>query len=116
MTYTITVELSDVEKRALEYDAYNVDEWVNHAAKQRSRVALSKIIEINTKYCNENEIEIPVGELAQIEQAYELGIIQTAYQRQIEHKAKQKKELDALREQELRAQESKKKTSIFNLK
>ena len=111
MTYTITVELSELEKRALEYEAYNVDEWVNNAAKQRSSVAVNKIIAKNTEYCNANKIAIPVGELAQIEQAYELGIIQTAYQRQIEHKAKQKKELDALR-----AQESKNKTSIFNLK
>ena len=111
MTYTITVELSDLEKRALEYEVYNVDEWVNHAAKQRASVAAAKIIVKNTEYCNANKIAIPVGELAQIEQAYELGIIQTGYQRTIEHRAKQKKELDALR-----AQESKKKTSIFNLK
>jgi hypothetical protein len=110
MTYTITVELSDLEKRALEYEAYNVDEWVNHAAKQRASVAAAQIIVKNTEYCNANKIAIPIGELAQIEQAYELGIIQTAYQRQIEHKAKMKKELDALR-----VKESKNKNSVFNL-
>ncbi len=109
MTYTYTVELNEKEKRALEYAVYDINEWIVNAAKHRASVAANEIIEINTEYCNKNEIAIDVGQLAQIEQAYDLGIIQTAYQRQIAHEAKMKKELDALR-----VKESKNKNSRIN--
>tara|TARA_B100001996_G_C18263621_1_gene440174 strand:+ start:236 stop:577 length:342 start_codon:yes stop_codon:yes gene_type:complete len=109
MTYTIAVELSELEKKALEYDLYSVDDWVINAAKQKAHVVIEEIISLNTEYCNQNGIAISVGKGAQIEQAYDLGIIQTAYQRQIAHEAKMKKELDALR-----VKESKNKNSRIN--
>ena len=95
MTYTYTVELNEKEKRALEYAVYDINEWIVNAAKHRASVAANEIIEINTEYCNKNEIAIDVGQLAQIEQAYGLGIIQTGYKRTIEHIAKEKKLLEA---------------------
>ena len=74
MTYTYTVELNEKQKRALEYAVYDINEWIVNAAQVRSRVATSEIVEIVTEYCNKNEIAIPVGELAQVEKAYELEI------------------------------------------
>ena len=109
MTYTYTVELSEKEKRALEHAVYDIEEWITSAAKSRAQVAVSDIIKKNTEYCNENEIAIPVGELAQVEKAYELGIIQTGYDRLHDHLEKEKKLTEA-------SKRLNRKESIFNLK
>ena len=48
------------------------------AASARSDVAKKEIIQLNTEHCNANSIQLAVGEDAQIEQAYSLGIVKTA--------------------------------------
>ena len=110
MTYTYTVELNEKEKRALEYAVYDINEWIVNAAQVRSRVATSEIVEIVTEYCNKNEIAIPVGELAQVEKAYELGLIQTGYDRLQDHLKEEEK-----KNKEIERIENEKK-STFNLK
>ena len=76
MNYTIT--LTETEKKALEYVAYDPDEWIKSAATNRANKAIKEIIEKNTTYCNEKSIAIAVGQDAQVTQAYSLGVIQTA--------------------------------------
>ena len=76
MDYTIT--LNDTEKKAMEYIATDVDDWITNAATNRARVAIAEIIALNTAHCNANSIAIAVGEAAQVEQAYSLGVIKTA--------------------------------------
>ena len=76
MDYTIT--LTETEKKALEYIAYDPDEWIKSAATNRANKAIKEIIEKNTTYCNEKSIAIAVGQDAQVTQAYTLGVIQTA--------------------------------------
>ncbi len=76
MNYTIT--LTETEKKALEYAAYDPDEWIKSAATNRANKAIKEIIEKNTTYCNEKSIAIAVGQDAQVTQAYTLGVIQTA--------------------------------------
>lgn len=76
MDYTIT--LTETEKKALEYAAYDPDEWIKNAATNRANIAIKEIIEKNTTYCNEKSIAIAVGQDAQVTQAYTLGVIQTA--------------------------------------
>ena len=73
MDYTIT--LTETEKLAMEYIASDVDEWITNAAKCRARLAIDEIIALNTKYCNDNEIQLAVGEAAQVQQAYDLGVL-----------------------------------------
>jgi len=80
--YTIT--LTDTEKTAMEYIAVDVDEWITNAAKNRSRIAIEEIINLNTAHCNENSIAIAIGRDAQVAQALELGIIDKAADRQEE--------------------------------
>ena len=75
MKYTIT--LTDAEVKALQYAAVDNHTWIENAAVTRAIVAKDEILELNTKYCNKNEIAIAVGEAAQIDQAYELGVIRT---------------------------------------
>ena len=74
--YTIT--LTDSERKAMEYIAVDVDYWITNAATNRARIAIDEIVALNTAHCNANGIAIGVGITAQIEQAYELGIVQSA--------------------------------------
>lgn len=82
MDYTIT--LNDTEKKAMEYVALNVDDWITNAATNRARIAKEEIIALNTAHCNANDIAIAVGEAAQIDQAYTLGVVKTAAVRNAE--------------------------------
>jgi len=79
MDYTITI--TDTQKKGLEYVAVDVDEWITNAATARASVAIAEIIELNTAHCNANSIQLAIGEDAQVQQAYDLGIIKTAAQR-----------------------------------
>ena len=82
MDYTIT--LTDTEKKAMEYVALDVDAWITNAAQNRARVAKEEIISLNTAHCNTNSIAIAVGEAAQVDQAYSLGVVKTVAVRNAE--------------------------------
>ena len=79
MDYTIT--LTDTEKTAMEYIAFDVDEWITNAATNRARIAIEEIIQLNTAHCNANSIAIAVGRDAQVVQALSLGVIDRAADR-----------------------------------
>ena len=83
MNYTVT--LTDTQKKALEYAALDVGEWITNAATARADIAIERIIELNTKHCNENSISIAVGIDAQVTQAYTLGVVKTAAQQNAEN-------------------------------
>ena len=82
MDYTIT--LTDTEKKSMEYIALDVDDWITNAAKVRANIAKNEIIALNTAHCNTNSIAIAVGEDAQVTQAYTLGVVKTAVDREKE--------------------------------
>lgn len=73
-----TITLTDTEKMAMEYIAHDVDEWITNAAKNRARIAIDEIIQLNTAHCNANSIAIAVGTDAQVAQAYSLGVVDKA--------------------------------------
>tara|TARA_B100000700_G_C14976716_1_gene824253 strand:+ start:1038 stop:1310 length:273 start_codon:yes stop_codon:yes gene_type:complete len=77
--YTIT--LTDTEKKSMEYVAADVDDWITNASTNRARLAKEEIISLNTAHCNKNGVAIAVGEDAQITQAYTLGVVKTAADR-----------------------------------
>ena len=79
MDYTIT--LTDTEKKSMEYIAADVDEWITNAAINRARIAKEEIISLNTAHCNKNSVAIAVGEDAQVTQAYTLGVVKSAADR-----------------------------------
>ena len=79
MDYTIT--LTDTEKKSMEFIAVDVDDWITNAATNRARVAKEEIISLNTAHCNKNSVAIAVGEDAQVTQAYTLGVVKTAADR-----------------------------------
>ena len=65
----------------MEYVALDVDAWITNAAQNRATIAKEEIIALNTAHCNANSIAIATGEDAQITQAYTLGLVKTAVQR-----------------------------------
>jgi len=79
MDYTVT--LTDTEKTAMEYIAFDVDEWITNAATNRARIAIDEIIALLVAHCNENSIALTVGKDAQVAQALELGVIDKAADR-----------------------------------
>ena len=82
MDYTVT--LTDTEQKAMEYCTTDVDDWISNAAHNRARIAKEEIIAKNIAHCNANSIAIAVGEDAQVQQAYDLGVVRTAVQRNAE--------------------------------
>ena len=82
------VTLTDTEKTAMEYIAFDVDDWITNAATNRARIAIEEIIQLNTAHCNDNSIAIAVGRDAQVAQALELGLIDKASDRTVEELAR----------------------------
>ena len=80
----ITVTLSDMENKALEYAAVSVQDWANNALAHRAEIAKDEIIERLIKHCNANGVAIATGEDAQVAQAFDLGVVKTAAQRTID--------------------------------
>ena len=74
----ITVSLTDTENKALEYAAVSVQDWADNALTNRARIAKDEIIALLVPHCNANSIALAVGEDAQVEQAFELGVVKTA--------------------------------------
>ena len=73
-----TITLTDTENKAMEYCAADVDDWITNAATNRARIAADEIVALLVAHCNENSIALAVGKDAQVAQAYELGVVQTA--------------------------------------
>ena len=79
MDYTIT--LTDTEKKSMEFIAADVDDWITNVSTNRARLAKEEIISLNTAHCNKNGVAIAVGEDAQVTQAYTLGVVKSAADR-----------------------------------
>ena len=83
-----TTELTDTEDKAMSYCCMSTQDWADNALKNRARQAKDEIIALNTAHCNANSIAIAVGEEAQVAQAYTLGIVKTAADRDKELESK----------------------------
>ena len=82
-SYTIT--LTDTEVKSLEYSVEEIQDWVENVAKNRARKSKDEIIALNTEHCNANKIAIAIGEDAQVTQAYDLGVVKTGKQVNLEN-------------------------------
>ena len=74
----ITISLTDTENKALEYAAVSVQDWADNALTNRARIAKDEIIEKLVAHCNANSIAIATGEDAQVTQAFDLDVVDTA--------------------------------------
>lgn len=77
----ITVSITDTEQKALEYVCLDPSEWVGNATTERARIATEKIIALLVAHCNANDIQLATGQDAQVTQAYTLGVVDTAANR-----------------------------------
>ena len=74
----IKVTVSDTEVKCLEYAAYSVQDWCDNAIHNRARVAQEEIISLLVAHCNAKGIAIATGADAQVAQAFELKVVDTA--------------------------------------
>jgi len=74
----IKVTVTDTQVKCLEYASYSVQDWCDNAIHNRARVAQDEIIAKLVEHCNANEIALAVGTDAQVTQAYELKVVETA--------------------------------------
>jgi len=74
MSHTTTVTLTDTEEKAMSTITANIDDWITNAALNRARIAKEEIIADLIRHCNENDIALAVGEAAQVDQAFDLGV------------------------------------------
>lgn len=78
----LTITLTDTENKCLEYAAYSPQEWAENAVGNRARIAQEEIIALLVTHCNENSVALAVGAAAQVQQAFDLDIVQTAAERE----------------------------------
>jgi hypothetical protein len=79
MNYTIT--LTETEKLAMEYIAYDPQDWVENAMKERARLAIEDIVKIAVDKFLEAEQTIPGSREEIVAAAYENNWIETAKDR-----------------------------------
>jgi hypothetical protein len=72
--YTITLTATEV--KAMKYICTDVDDWITNAATNRARIAKEEILAANMAHCNANSIALATGEDAQVQQAYDLNVVQ----------------------------------------
>ena len=74
----ITISVTATEQKCLEYAAVSVQDWADNALTNRARIAKDEIISLLVAHCNANDVAIATGEDAQITQAFDLSVVQTA--------------------------------------
>lgn len=80
----ITITLTDTQLKGLEYISTSPQDWADNALHNRARIAVEEIIANLVTHCNANSVALAVGEDAQVAQAFELGVVKTAAQRNAE--------------------------------
>ena len=74
----IKVTVTDTQMKCLEYIAYSVQDWCDNAIHNRARIAQEEIIAALVAHCNAKDIAIATGADAQVAQAFELKVVDTA--------------------------------------
>jgi hypothetical protein len=75
MNYTI--ELTETEKLAMEYIAYDPQDWVENAMKERARIAIDDIVKLAVEKYLELSITIPGSKDEIVADAYARNWVQT---------------------------------------
>ena len=75
---TISIEITDIELKCMEYCAADPQDWADNAVTNRARIAGDEIVAAVVAHCNANDIALAVGRDAQIQQAFDLDVVQTA--------------------------------------
>lgn len=81
MTYTIN--LTETENKAMQYIAYDVQDWIDNVVKERARIAIDEIVKLAVEKFLEAGQSIPGSKDEIVSAAYSNGWIETAKQKQI---------------------------------
>jgi hypothetical protein len=73
-----TIELTETEKLAMEYVAYDPQDWVENAMKERARIAIDEIVKLAVEKFLEAGQSIPGSREEIVAAAYTNNWIQTA--------------------------------------
>ena len=73
--YTIT--LTDAEVKAADYAIADIQFWIQNCINVRVGKAQKQIVDLLVDHCNANDITIATGIDAQVQQAYDLELVQT---------------------------------------
>ena len=74
----ITIKITDTQFKSAEVEMADVQEWIQNAIDVRAEISKKMILEKLIAHCNENEIALAVGEAAQVQQAYDLKVVERA--------------------------------------
>jgi hypothetical protein len=75
-TYTITID--DYKNKGLETEFLDPQAHFNNFVNHRYKLIYDGMLPELIKHCNDNSISLAVGESAQIDQAYSVGILSRA--------------------------------------
>ena len=78
MTKTVTLSFEDHEMKALESEFVDVSDFFQNFVNHRYQLREQYVLNLLLAHCNANGITLATGASAQIDQAYDLGLIQKA--------------------------------------
>ena len=70
-----TITLTEAQIKAMETTMASVQEYIQNVGDAYAHVVTRQIINALVTHCNANSIPLATGEAAQIDQAYELGLV-----------------------------------------
>ena len=85
MEYNVT--LTAAEDAALSAVALSQQDWIEHAAKERARIAIEEIVGLVVQKCLESNVAIPGSKDEMVTLAFAQGWVKSAAQRQAEFEA-----------------------------
>jgi len=83
----ITITLTNLEYKGLQYAAVSPQDWADNALKNRARQAIDEIVDITVKYCLDNDITIPSTRDEIVTYAFENELVKTLAEVQAEQEA-----------------------------
>tara|TARA_B100000925_G_C21664442_1_gene327049 strand:- start:64 stop:300 length:237 start_codon:yes stop_codon:yes gene_type:complete len=69
------ISITDTERKCLETQMISIKEWAENGLQNRAHHAKGEILKKLFEHCNAVGIAMAVGEDAQVNQAFELGIV-----------------------------------------
>lgn len=79
-----TIELTETEDLALSYVAASQHNWIEHAAKNRARVATEELVQLAVTKCMDTGTPVPATREELVALAFNRGWVKTAAQRTLE--------------------------------
>jgi hypothetical protein len=89
MTNTITVSLTDTQKKEMEYLVVNPQDFLDNFAHETSRKGGDEIVALTVTHCLDNGIQVPATREAIVAYAFDNDVVNTAANRQAEAEAQE---------------------------